>query len=236
MQVIPGMLESSLPSFSAVATAADLPPELAELQVKAQAAEIEAMARWTYESRLADMGETIVVFDAKRRASRWSNDQPSKYRKVAYLFGFLVNYSTHQKDASWEWLAKQVQAHPQGHDLAEDAAQARQGDGGARPPGDHREHRRGPRGVQLFPLRAPRCPALEHVHHPLRAGRPERSAAWSSTTGTPRWRTPRPRSGSAECKRCGAGFDPKRKDARYCSARCRKAASREDVTDNDQRG
>lgn len=34
------------------------------------------------------------------------------------------------------------------------------------------------------------------------------------------------------CATCGEAFDAKRRDARYCSARCRQIASRRGVTDN----
>jgi hypothetical protein len=33
------------------------------------------------------------------------------------------------------------------------------------------------------------------------------------------------------CEQCGEGFDAKRRDARYCSASCRKASNRANVTD-----
>jgi hypothetical protein len=231
------MLASTVPNPDLSSVSSDaLPRELAELQAKAQAAEIEAMARWTFESRLADMGETVAVFDAKRRASRWANHQRRKYRKVAYTFGFVISYSTHKKDASWKWLAARYREL---HDERIGESTFRRLANEMKQLGllEITENFQEPHGDGCV------CSMCEYpgtqrwntytVHVGLAVGNNGELAVhdWNAPLADVQERV------LVECQQCGNGFDPKRPDARYCSPRCRKAASRaRDVTHNEHPG
>jgi hypothetical protein len=214
----------------------DLPAELAELQTKAQAAEIEALARWTFDDRKASMDDSVVVYDAKCRASRWSNHQRRKFRKIAYTFGYVVDYSTHSKDASWKWLtAKYRELHHERigestlRRLAKEMAQL-----GLL---DITENFQEPHGNGCVCVMCD-YPGTQRwntytIHVGLAVGNNGELAVhdWNAPLADVQERV------LVDCQQCGKGFDPKRPDARCCSPRCRKAASRaRDVTDNEHQG
>jgi len=207
-------------------------PDLAAFEVKSRASEIETVARMTFEFRLDSMGETVAVFDAKRRASRWSNQQARKYRKVAYLFGQIADYRTNEKQASWAWLARKYAKLHKGEAISDRAL---------------RRLAKEMAAIGLIEIRANQqvehddciCRHCEHpgaseqntyaVHVGRRVNNKGQLAVHDFNAPLPD--ADEKPAGSAECQQCGAAFDPKRPDARYCSARCRKAASRASVTD-----
>jgi phosphoglycolate phosphatase-like HAD superfamily hydrolase len=203
-------------------------PGLAELDVRSQAAEVESLARWTFEDRRSSMGVSIAVFDAKKRASRWSNQQRRKYRKVAYLYGCLVDYSTHKVDASWAWLAgRYLEIHHERigvstlRRLASEMRQLGLLEISENWSTYEDEEYAGRQRWNTYT-----------IHVGLAVGN-------DSTLAVHDWNAPladRQERVLAECQHCGTTFDPKRPDAKYCSTRCRKAASRERVTDNEHLG
>lgn len=223
------MLTNSLSGPPFLGQSPDLPAELAELQATAQAAEIEALARWTFDDRRATMDRSVVIYDAKRRVSRWSNQQRRKYRKVAYTLGFVVDYSTHSIDASWKWLAaKHQEIHHERigestfRRLANEMQRLGLLDIAENWSTYENEEYAGRQRWNTFTI---------HVGLAIQNGDMLAVHDWNAPLADPVERA------LAECQVCGNGFDPKRPDAGYCSPRCRKAASRaRDVTDNEHLG